>query len=68
MLQYVMLLLAIPPLADTPAPRMHHQFFLTEAGCEQAALRAGLPAGYRIVCMPVTVSAANDPDTLIAHH
>ncbi len=68
MLQYLMLLLAIPPLAETPPLRVDHQFFLTEAGCEQAALRAGLPPGYRIVCLPVTVSAANDPETLIAHY
>ncbi len=68
MLEYVMLLLASPALVEQPPPPLQHQFFLTEEGCEQAALRAGLPPGYRVVCLPITVSAANDPETLVAHY
>jgi hypothetical protein len=68
MLEYVMLLLATPSLVDRPPPPLQHQFFLTEEGCEQAVLRANLPLGYRVVCLPITVSAADDAGTLVAHY
>jgi hypothetical protein len=50
---FIMLILASLPLAAATPPPYGRSVFLTLEGCEAAAARTPMPAGLRLVCVPV---------------